>query len=111
MFLYHDEGIRTTCARSAGKKWAATCNDIRRVLRTQREPVVRCHVLRDGEPLEAEEITQDAFLKVWERWERVSTLESAEAYLFKVAMNLFRNRLRRAALAARKALALAPEER
>jgi RNA polymerase sigma-70 factor (ECF subfamily) len=61
-----------------------------------------------GNRSEAEEITQDAFLKVWERWEQVSRLESAEAYLFKVAMNLFRNRLRRAALSTRKVLALAP---
>ena len=62
-----------------------------------------------GNRFEAEEITQEAFLKMWERWERVSELESAEAYLFKVAMNVFRNRLRRGALAARKAFALAPK--
>jgi RNA polymerase sigma-70 factor, ECF subfamily len=62
-----------------------------------------------GNRSEAEEITQEAFLKVWERWERVSGLESAEAYLFKIAMNVFRNRLRRAALATRKAFALAPK--
>ena len=62
-----------------------------------------------GNRSEAEEITQEAFLKVWERWERVSRLESAEAYLFKVAMNLFRNRLRRAVLATRKVFALAPK--
>ena len=61
-----------------------------------------------GNRSEAEEITQDAFLRVWERWERVATLDDPEAYLFRVATNVFRNRLRRAGLAARKVLSLAP---
>ena len=61
-----------------------------------------------GNRSEAEEIMQDAFLKVWERWERVSNLEDPNAYLFRVAMNLFKNRLRRGSLAVRKALSLAP---
>jgi RNA polymerase sigma-70 factor (ECF subfamily) len=60
-----------------------------------------------GNRSEAEEIMQDAFLKVWERWERVSGLEDPNAYLFRVAMNLFRNRLRRGSLAVRQALSLA----
>jgi len=61
-----------------------------------------CLVL--GNRSEAEEITQDAFRKVWERWDRVSSMENLPAYLFRVAMNLFRNRLRRARVAARKSV-------
>lgn len=61
-----------------------------------------------GSRHEAEEIAQDAFLKLWERWDRVSTLEDPTGFLFRTAMNLFRNRARRAALAVRKTLALAP---
>ena len=61
-----------------------------------------------GNRHEAEEIAQDAFLKVWERWDRISTLEDPTGFLFRTAMNLFRNRARRAGLAVRKALALAP---
>lgn len=61
-----------------------------------------------GNRSEAEEIMQDAFLKVWERWDRVSRLEDPKGYLFRVAMNLFRNRLRRGSLAVRKALSLVP---
>jgi RNA polymerase sigma-70 factor (ECF subfamily) len=60
-----------------------------------------------GNRSEAEEIMQDAFLKVWERWEHVASLEDPNGYLFRTAMNLFRNRLRRASIAARKALSLA----
>ena len=60
-----------------------------------------------GNRQEAEEITQDAFLRLWERWDRVSTLEDPTGFLFRTAMNVFRNRARRAALAARKVLGLA----
>lgn len=55
-----------------------------------------------GDRSQAEELTQDAFLKVWERWDRIGSLDRPDAYLFRVAMNLFRNRLRRAKIAARK---------
>jgi RNA polymerase sigma-70 factor (ECF subfamily) len=61
-----------------------------------------------GNRHEAEEIAQDAFLKLWERWDRVSTLEDPTGFLFRTAMNAFRNRARRAALAVRKVLGLAP---
>jgi RNA polymerase sigma-70 factor, ECF subfamily len=71
-----------------------------------RRPLFGALCLVTGNRSEAEEIAQDAFLKVWERWERVAGLEDPNAYLFRTAMNLFRNRLRRASVAARKALAL-----
>ena len=73
----------------------------------QRSRVFGAMCLVTGNRQEAEEITQDAFLRLWERWERVSTLEDPTGFLFRTAMNLFRNRARRAALAARKALGLA----
>jgi RNA polymerase sigma-70 factor, ECF subfamily len=59
-----------------------------------------------GNRQEAEDITQDAFLKIWERWDRMSEVEDPTGYLFRTAMNVFRNRARRTALAARKALGL-----
>ncbi|HTG46825.1 MAG TPA: RNA polymerase sigma factor [Actinomycetota bacterium] len=55
-----------------------------------------------GSAHDAEELTQDAFLKLWERWDRIDTIEDPTAYLFRVAMNGFRMRARRAKLAARK---------
>jgi RNA polymerase sigma-70 factor (ECF subfamily) len=60
-----------------------------------------------GNRQEAEEITQDAFLRLWERWARVSGLEDPRGYLFRTAMNLFRNRRRRAVVALRKTFGLA----
>ena len=57
---------------------------------------------------EAEEILQDAFLTVWERWARVAEMDDPVGFLYRVAMNLFRKRLRRAAVAVRKAVHLLP---
>jgi RNA polymerase sigma-70 factor (ECF subfamily) len=57
---------------------------------------------------EAEEIAQDAFVRVLERWQQVSELDDPTGYLFRVSMNLFRGRCRRASLAVRRALFLAP---
>jgi len=51
---------------------------------------------------ESEEIMQDAFLRVWERWDRVGGLEDPEGYLYRTAMNVFRSRKRRAAMAIRR---------
>ena len=39
---------------------------------------------------EAEELMQDAFLKLWERWGRVGAMDDPAGYLFRTAMNLFR---------------------
>jgi RNA polymerase sigma factor (sigma-70 family) len=53
---------------------------------------------------EAEEVAQEAFLRMWERWDRVAVGPDPVAYLFRTAMNLWRSRLRRMAVAARKAI-------
>ena len=53
---------------------------------------------------EAEELMQDAFLKLWERWDRVGSMPDPAGYLYRTAMNLFRSRLRRASVAVRRAV-------
>lgn len=70
--------------------------------RGESERVFRAIWLVTGNRAEAEEITQDAFLAAWERWSRVSSMENPTGYVFRSAMNLFRKRYRRAAVAARK---------
>jgi RNA polymerase sigma-70 factor, ECF subfamily len=59
---------------------------------------------------EAEEIMQDAFLNLWERWEKVSSLEDPVGYLYRTALNLFRKRWRRASLAVRRNAGLAARD-
>lgn len=61
-----------------------------------------------GNRAEAEEVMQDAFLSVWERWERVGGMDDPRGYLYRTAMNLFRKRYRRTMLAVRRTVGLAP---
>jgi DNA-directed RNA polymerase specialized sigma24 family protein len=61
-----------------------------------------------GNRAEAEELMQDAFLSVWERWDRVGGMDDPVGYLYRTAMNLFRKRYRRAMLAVRRTVGLAP---
>jgi RNA polymerase sigma-70 factor (ECF subfamily) len=63
-----------------------------------------------GDRHEAEEVVQDAFLRVFERWDRVGMLDDPTGYLFRVSMNVFRSRYRRASLGLRRAIFLAPSE-
>ena len=51
---------------------------------------------------EAEELGQDAFLRLWERWDRVAAMDDPDGYLYRTAMNAFRSRARRASLALRR---------
>ena len=46
---------------------------------------------------------------LWERWDQLR-LDDASAYLFRTAMNVFRNRYRRTALSLRNTLAIAPSD-
>jgi RNA polymerase sigma factor (sigma-70 family) len=57
-----------------------------------------------GSRHEAEEVMQDAFLKVFERWERISEMDDPTGYLYRTAFNVFKKRSRRAALALRRTL-------
>jgi RNA polymerase sigma factor (sigma-70 family) len=53
-------------------------------------------VLVTGDRQEAEDLAQDAFVAIWERWDRVSTVDNPGGYLHRTAMNAFRKRYRRA---------------
>ncbi len=46
----------------------------------------------------ASEITAEAFTRALERWDRVAAMDSAAAWTYRVAVNLLRRRLRRAAV-------------
>jgi RNA polymerase sigma factor (sigma-70 family) len=61
-----------------------------------------------GNRHEAEEVMQDAFLSLFERWGRVRNMEDPTGYLYRTAFHAFRRRSRRAALAVRRSFGLAP---
>src|SRR6266566_2329786 len=50
----------------------------------------------------AEDATQDAFVRIWERWSRVSRLDDPVGYLYRTALNGWFQIHRRAARAARR---------
>ena len=60
-----------------------------------------------GSSADAEELMQDAFLKLWERWDRLDKIDDPVAYLFRSALNGFRMRLRRTRMAARRLMPVA----
>jgi len=48
-----------------------------------------------GDAAEAQDVTQEAFCRVLERWDKVSKMDSPGGYVFITASNLARRRLRR----------------
>jgi RNA polymerase sigma-70 factor, ECF subfamily len=63
---------------------------------TERLRLFRSVLLLAGSREEAQDISHDAFVRVLERWDRVSAMEFPGAYLYRTALNLQRSELRRA---------------
>jgi RNA polymerase sigma-70 factor (ECF subfamily) len=61
-----------------------------------------------GSRQEAEDIGQEAFLRLWERWDRVGGLDDPVGYLHRTAVNVYRDRSRRLLLAMKRAVGMAP---
>jgi RNA polymerase sigma factor (sigma-70 family) len=57
---------------------------------------------------EAEEIVQDAFLSLYERWHRAPSWDDPTSYLYRTAFNTWKKRTRRAARAVRNVLSSDP---
>jgi RNA polymerase sigma-70 factor (ECF subfamily) len=55
-----------------------------------------------GDRAEAADLMQEAFLKLWERWDRIESIDDPQAYLFRVALNGTRMRVRAARRAAKR---------
>jgi len=53
---------------------------------------------------EAEEISQEAFVRVWERWDDVAVHPNPEGYLYRTALNVARSRRRKLRVALRRTL-------
>jgi len=49
-----------------------------------------------GNRADAQELMEEAFLKLWERWDTVDRIDDPTAYLFRVALNGSRMRMRAA---------------
>ena len=54
----------------------------------------RSLVLITGERQEADDVAQEAMVRILERWDRVERMDDPRAYLYRTALNLNRNRHR-----------------
>jgi len=64
--------------------------------------------LLTGDRFEAEEVAQEAMTRVLERWDRVRAMDSPTGYVFRSALNIHRNRLRRLAVRTRRVFVEVP---
>jgi RNA polymerase sigma factor (sigma-70 family) len=95
-----DEAVRS--ARGALGHAGSLGVDFETFFRDEHERLYRALWLLTRNRQEAEEVMQDAFLRLWVRWDRVQRHPDPIAYLYRTAMNLWRSRVRRAAVAARR---------
>lgn len=68
----------------------------------------RALYLLTGSAAEADDLAQEALVRVFERWDRVGHMESPEGYLFRTALNLHRSRIRWLAVRTRQRLDATP---
>lgn len=76
----------------------------------QKGRVLRILSVITGSRAEAEDLAQEAFTRVFERWKTVAAMEDPAGYLHRTAMNLFRNQHRRARVALGRAVGLGPQQ-
>lgn len=70
--------------------------------RTEFPSLVRALFLLVPDADEAQELAQEAMVRVYERWDRVSGMASPGGYLYRVATNLNRRRIRSLAVRTRR---------
>jgi RNA polymerase sigma-70 factor (ECF subfamily) len=99
-----DETVRTEPGPVRPLADAGGRRDFEAFFRDEHQRLFRALGLLTRDRQEAEEVMQDAFLRLWERWDRIEAHPDPGAYLYRTAMNLWRSRLRRAAVAARHVL-------
>lgn len=72
--------------------------------RSHYQDLARALLLLTGDPMEAEDVAQEALARVLERWDRVRTMDSPTGYAYRTALNLHRKRLRWVAVRTRRVL-------
>jgi RNA polymerase sigma-70 factor (ECF subfamily) len=86
---------------------ASEADDFELFFEAEQARLFRALVLVTGDPHEAEDLLQEAFVRVWERWDRVSRLANPVGYLHRTAINALRSRYRHAVYVAKRRLLFA----
>jgi RNA polymerase sigma-70 factor, ECF subfamily len=79
--------------------------DFEQFFQAEYRGLVRSLYLLTANQGEAEELAQETMARVYERWDRVRTMESPGGYMYRSAVNLNRHRLRHLAVRARRLFA------
>ena len=79
-----------------------------RFFEAERDRLFKALFAITGSRQEAEDISQEAFVRVWERWDRVSAMDERAGYLHRIAMNVFRDKRRRVLLEMKRVMHLTP---
>lgn len=103
-----DLRLDRVAARDASSLAGATFADF---FDLEYERLLRALYLVVGDRQEAEDLAQDAFVKILERWDVVQWMDSPTGYLYRTAMNTFRTRYRRALMAVRRIAQLSSRQR
>jgi RNA polymerase sigma-70 factor (ECF subfamily) len=96
--VVHDEwaegAVKHDGPRAAGRSLAS----FDRFFAEEYQRLARALFIVVGDPVEAEDLAQEAMVRVYERWDRVGALESPTGYVYRTGLNLHRSRSRRRAL-------------
>jgi RNA polymerase sigma-70 factor (ECF subfamily) len=76
----------------------------------EKDRLLRALSVITGSLAEGEDLAQEAFTRVFERWDAVRSMEDPAGYLHRTAMNLFRSQYRRAARGLKRAVSRDPED-
>ena len=79
-------------------------SDFETFLLRERPRLLGSMILVTRSALDAEEIVQEAFVRLWERWDRVGAMDDPTGYLYRTAFNVQRSAYRRAVRAARRTI-------
>lgn len=101
-----DQGASLTISRKPG---AVASAGFEAFFRDQRPRLFGSMLLITGSSHEADELAQEAFFKVWERWDRVGAMDDPTGYLYRTALNAHRSAYRRTVRAAKRAISPQPE--
>ena len=75
----------------------------------EKDRLLRVLSVITGSRGEAEDLAQEAFTRMFERWDEVGHMEDPAGYLHRTAMNQFRSQYRRARAALKRATLSTPE--
>lgn len=75
----------------------------------EKDRLLRVLSVITGSRGEAEDLAQEAFTRMFERWDGVGRMDDLAGYLHRTAMNLFRSQYRRARVALKRATLSTPQ--